>query len=458
MTISTINRFIGHFAEAFAALGKSVPMADIERLAMGVHCDMEHGQRVYHTSAHALEMCQGMKPLQVLAALYHDLVYYQLDGGFPAHADGLLRLVAESDGNRIVLRRIAQGDEDLAMCACVFDFQPGDELPVYGGLNEFLSAVVAVRQLSPWLGSAELLAIIACIEASIPFRGGDEQGRLPAELLAERIRVVDSTRHLGLDDGAIDGIVHDAIAFANRDVGNFASSNPGDFLSGTWMLIEESNAPLTHAGVYSVQDYRGALLRMAVFLENLDPANIYHHYRNVPDAAEMSRLCESSRTNLRFAVDYLGAKLGSMAVIEALALETGGDAPISMFLGDISAPDGDPARVANFLPPPPPSTTQLDTELLAVLERGRARESSSDLTSSPVTAFLYRSLGSDGMKALTTQARRMFAGTVSGRSLLMGQPADLVCAIIDACRQIALSRSERLRDLGQAIRSARFHR
>jgi hypothetical protein len=141
-----------------------------------------------------------------------------------------------------------------------------------------------------------------------------------------------------------------------------------------------------------------------------------------------------------------------MAMIEALALETGGDAPISMFLGDISAPDGHPARLANFLPPPLACNAHLDIEFLAVLEHGRSRESSTDLTSSPVTAFLYRSLGSDGMTALTRQARLMFSGALSGRSFLMGQPADLVCAIIDACRQIALSRSERLRDLGQTIR------
>ena len=453
MTTSTINRFIRLFADAFAALGQAVPMADIERLASGTHCDMEHGMRVYHTSAHALEMCRDMKPLQVLAALYHDLVYYQLDGGFPAHATALLRPVAQINGDKIFLRRIASGDEDLALCAHVFNFQSGDELPVYGGLNEFLSAVVAVRQLSPWLRRADLLAIAACIEATSPFRRCDAKGRFPAELLAERLREINTAQGIGLNDTAIDGIVHDAIAFANHDVGNFASDNPAHFLSGTWMLIEESNAPLTRAGVYSVQDYRKALLRMASFLENLDPAHIYHHYHNVPDAAEMSRLGELSHSNLRFAVDYLGAKLGSLAVIEALALETGGDAPISMFLGDISAPDGKPDRIENFLPPPRPSTTQLDAELLAVLEQGRSRASSNDLTASPMTAFLYRSLGTDGMSALTAQARLMFAGTLSPHNFLKGQPADLVCAIIDACRQIALSRSERLRDLAHAIRS-----
>lgn len=453
MTISTINRFIGLFADAFAALGKPVPMADVERLAMGVHCDMEHGLRVYHTAAHALEMARDMKPLQVLAALYHDLVYYQLDGGFPAHADAVLRPVAQVEGDKIVLGPIAQGDEDLAMCAGVFNFKPEDELPVYGGLNEFLSAVVAVRQLSPWLLRADLLAIVACIEASIPFRGCDESGRLPSELLADRLRNVSTTLSVQLDEEAINGLVHDAVAFGNRDVGNFASGNPGDFLSGTWMLIEESNAPLTRADVYSVQDYRRALLRMAVFLENLDPANIYHHYQSVPDSAEMSRLFELSRTNLRFAVAYLGAKLGAMAVIEALALETGGDAPISMFLGDLTSTDGNPARVADFLPPPLPVATHLDAELLAVLEFGRSQVSSNDLTSSPVTAFLYRSLGSEGMAALSTQARQMFSGTLSGRGFLMGQPSGPVCAIIDACRRIALSRSERLRELAEAIRS-----
>ena len=394
MTTSTINRIIANFADAFAALGIHVPMMDIERFAMGIHCDMEHGLRVYHTSAHALEMCCEMKPLQVLAALYHDLVYYQLDGGFPLHAAATLQPVVKTGGDEFILRPIEQGDHDLAMCARIFGFDPGDTLPVYGGLNEFLSTVVAVRQLSPWLRRKDLLAVAACIEASVPFRRRDENGRSPADRLAERLHKINREQDIDVDDAAIDAIVHDAVAFANRDVGNFASDNPGQFLSCTWMLIEESNAPLTRAGVYSVQDYRRALLRMAVFLENLDPATIFRHYRDIPDAAEWSRLFELSRTNLRFAVDYLGAKLGSLAVIEALALETGGDAPISMFLGDIAASGENPVLIADLLPPPKPSTCRLDSELLAILEHGRPRESTNDLTSSPVTAFVYRRLGS----------------------------------------------------------------
>ena len=92
---STINRFIKLFADAFEHLGITVAMPDIEQLGMKIHHGMEYGLRVYHTSPHALEMCRGMKPHQVLAGLYHDIVYYQLDGGFPKHFDAYLREVVE---------------------------------------------------------------------------------------------------------------------------------------------------------------------------------------------------------------------------------------------------------------------------------------------------------------------------------------------------------------------------
>lgn len=450
MATSIINRFIRLFADAFTALGAAVPLAEIERLAMAVHCSMGHGQRVYHTAAHVLDMCRDMKPLQVLAALYHDIVYYQLDGGFPRHAETDLRQVVQAGWDKLSLRPIEAGDDDLAMCTRLFGFRPGDTLPLYGGMNEFLSAVVAVRALSPWLRRPELLAIVAGIEATVPFRGADAEGRAPAEALAARLRETNDAMRIGLDDAAIDAIVHDAVVLANRDVGNFAGDDAGYFLSATWMLIEESNAPLTRVGVYSIQDYRKALRRMEGFLASLDPAHIFHGYRNVPDAAEMARLAERSAANLRFTVDYLGAKLASIALIEAMALVTGGDAPVSMFLGDIMAIDGRPDRIEDFLPPPP-ARDDLDTRLLAVLEKGRSVSSSNDLTASPLTAYLYRCLGPAGMNSLLAQARLMFAGELGPVEFLLGQPPGPVCAIADGCARIALSRGDRLRELRQRL-------
>ena len=49
-------------------------------------------------------------------------------------------------------------------------------------------------------------------------------------------------------------------------MGSFAEVDPGLFLSNTWLLIEESNAPLAVAGMYCVQEYRLGLSRMDRFL------------------------------------------------------------------------------------------------------------------------------------------------------------------------------------------------
>lgn len=129
-----------------------------------------------------------MKPLQVLAALFHDLVYYQLDDGFPAHSAHLLDNVTREDGDALVLQPIPADDTERALCAAVFGFAPNQVLPLYGGMNEFLSAVVAARLLHAHMGVADLIAVLACIEATIPFRTPDAQGHSAVSRLALRVR------------------------------------------------------------------------------------------------------------------------------------------------------------------------------------------------------------------------------------------------------------------------------
>ena len=187
VAISTINRFITVIDTAFQALPVNVSMVETERLATLVHSAMESKTRAYHTSTHVFGMCEGMQPLQVLAALFHDLVYYQLDGGFPVHTAGLLDDVTRCEGGTLILQPIGPGDTPLTLCAATFGFEPGQVLPLYGGLNEFLSAVVASRLLQAHLSAADLIAVIACIEATIPFRKPDSQGRTAMDRLAVRV-------------------------------------------------------------------------------------------------------------------------------------------------------------------------------------------------------------------------------------------------------------------------------
>jgi hypothetical protein len=335
----------------------------------------------------------------------------------------------------------------LELCIGIFGFTPGQILPLFGGMNEFLSAVLAARLLQPLVPMRDLIAIVACIEATVPFRGTDAAGQHPELLLAGRVREQSQKLLPALSPKEIEWhvaqVMFDATKLANRDVAGFAEPDPGKFLAVTWQLIEESNAPLAAVGVYTLQDYRVALSRMEKFLGGLNPDNIFHHYDHFPDDAEFARLKEAARKNLAFASDYLGAKITSIAIIEALALETGGNCPVSMFLGDIHSPDGKPNRVEDFLPPVS-VVTELKSRLLHVLEQGRAQESNNDLTVSPLTAFIYRRLGHDASRLALQQAKLMFAGGLPPLAFLKSLEPEMLKVIIQACARMAISRREAL--------------
>lgn len=454
MALANINRFIQLFSQAFREMGIDVPMHEVEQLAMFVHSSMDQKWRAYHTSSHAFDMCENMNPRQVLVGLFHDVVYYQLDNGFPPRAAKLLESVVRIRNDTLILRDIDPEDSMLWLCANIFGFLPGQTLPVFCGMNEFLSAVVAVRLLEPFVSARDMIAIVSGIEATIAFRGDDSHGRGMADVLAERVREQSRLclegRSIEEIDSFVDEVARDAVLIANRDVGGFSEPNTGKFLAATWLLIEESNAPLAAVGIYSMQDYRRALTRMERFLGSLNPKTVFHRYKHYPDDATFADLQAAARKNITFACDYLSAKIVSIAIIEALALETGGNCPVSMFLGDIRNLKCKPDRVEDFLPPCTGKAI-VNPEVLGVLEKGRATESSNDLTASPLTAYIYRHLGADGVNETLSQAKRMFDEELAPREFLQRLDHGLVRIIIHACAQIAISRRELLQEFEETL-------
>lgn len=454
MAIATINRLITLFDSALKALSTSGCMADAERMAMIVQFAMDSKVRAYHTSAHILGLCEGMNPRQVLAALFHDLVYYQLDDGFPESTADILKDVTREHEGALVLQPLSSDDTALALCMAIFDVKPGQVLPLYEGLNEFLSAVAAARLLQPYLTPLDLIAVVACIEATIPFRVTTLDGVSSADHLAARVlqqcQQVEPTWERARVQAYVDGVMRDAVCLANCDVGSFAHADPGLFLSSTWLLIDESNAPLTRVGVYTLRQYRDVLMRMETFLGMLNPEAVFQRYQDTPSHSEWIDLCAAATRNIAFACDFLDAKVASIAIVEALAMDTGTDCPISMFLGDIRSAQGRPHRVHDFLPDAP-LNAQVDADLLDVFENGSNLSSTSGLVASPLTAFVYRYLGYDGTRKALRHARDMFASITTPRAFLQTQDPEMVGAIIQACSRIALSRTQALQELHRSL-------
>ncbi|WP_306602986.1 hypothetical protein [Azonexus sp.] len=446
MTTSGINQIVLTLDAALHRLGKTVPMPEVERLAIQIHRTMDNPNRAYHTSRHVFDVCAGASPLATLAALYHDIAYFQLDRAFPVDILPGVDSMVERVDQDFILHIGPKAGLPLRLSAAVFGFSDGARLAPLGGLNEFVSAVIAASVLEPWLAPAELLTVIACIEATVPFRPAGADGACMPESLYRRLALSNTQFGLGCSAQHLRGITGEAVALANRDVGGFAEPDPAQFLANTWLLIEESNAALVAVGVYTVRDYRQALGRMEGFLSFLNPANIFHTFDGIPPTAEFTALSAAAGQNLEFARRYLAGKLSALAIIEALAMLTGGDCPISMLLGDIASGTEQPAHIEDCLPPVA-DHPDVDQKMLDVFDQGRRAESQRDSSQSPLTAYVYRHLGESGTLALFAHAKAMFAEQTTPAEFLRHVDPALRQAIAHGCAQIAVSRTALLRAL-----------
>ena len=440
----TIHRSIRLLADALEDLGASVSLRDTERMAIMINEAMSAGARSFHTPEHVFALVDSGNPHSTLAALFHDLVYYQVDQGFiPAIAQAVQGAI-ETRGSELWLRPADSKDRGLAICMAVFGLRPGDQLSPFGGMNEFLSALVMHRNLDGVLKEKDLVPATACIEATIPFRKADADGRTPAVLLETRLTEASAALGLSLSRRGVEQIVQGAVLFANRDVANFAEAEVTRFLDNTWKLLPESNPSLRTQGMYSIRSYRVALQKMNGFLRGLDPSTIFAQYHGAPAEAEYQLIVERGRRNITTAREYLGIKLLTAAVLEALADLSGGDTPMALFMGDIGATQPG-SRLEDYLPDPPAEVTdRLDATLHDLLAHGRASASSFDLQNSPLSLFVYRHLGSAGYHDLLEAAHALFSGSLAPQAFLDSLPADMVAGIAEGCAQMAYTRSREL--------------
>jgi len=438
----TIHRSIQLLRAAFADLGARVPLPEMERLAIMINEAMSAGARSFHTPEHVFDLVDPGNPHTTLAALFHDLVYYQVDQGFTAQIGDAIKGSIESRDGALWLRETE--DRGLAICAAIFGFHAGEQLSPFGGMNEFLSALVMHRKLGGVLGDRDLVPATACIEATIPFRKPDTAGRTPAEQLEARLLAANVSLRLGLPRKSIEQAVQWAVTFANRDVANFSEKEVTRFLDNTWKLLPETNPSLRTQGVYSIRSYRAALQKMNGFLRALDPSTIFAQYHGAPPDREYRQMRARGERNVRTAREYLGIKLLTAAVLEALAEISGGDTPVALFMGDLGAQKKG-SRLEDYLPQfTPPPDTKLDQTLHDLLAHGRASASSFDLQNSPLSLYIYLHLGADGFRDFLDAAQKMFAGDLSPRVFLDSLPADMVASIAEGCARMAFTRSEAL--------------
>ena len=438
----SIQAMIELIWNAFKQLKAPVPPKFVEDMGILVHKIMNLQSRSFHTPQHVVDLSDPKDPYQTLAAMFHDIVYYQVDQGFPPEIRRILGDTIREENREVWITK----DWDfhhpgLTAALDLFGFLPGQKLNPFGGLNEFLSAVVLAQVCASYLDAQDLLIIMVCIEATIPFRGPDAQGLSWGESTMEKIHRCRCGLHLTTEQWEL--CLKRAVRFSNRDVGNFSDPDTGAFLDNTWKLLPETNVQLQSKD-YTIGDYRLSLEKMERFFIGLKPEVIYKEFRGEPPESEYQTMVSMARRNVELAQIYLGIKLVSLAVVEALALSTGGDVPINLFLGEISNHGKNSRRLEQYLPKNQGPSKTDNLVIYHLLTEGRTQDVLFDMRNSPLSTYLCDALPPDTLLKVLINAREMFQGQRSPEEFLKEFPQDILSVVAKACAFMVTTRKDEL--------------
>ena len=434
---------------AIADLQGQVDIEQLTKISDLIIQTMTGPWRSFHTPNHIFEVGAGGDAIEVISALFHDLVYVQVDQGIGVNISRYISPYVKEDHEQLVILERPELQEDVIfkMVLMLFGFQHGQSLLPMSGQNEFLSALIAGKALENMLPFPKLTEILACIEATIPFRPQLESGLTSSDLLFGRLVNANEIFQLEWNDQDIAKIVQRAVRLSNRDVENFASTNSSHFLNNTWNLIPETNHDLKNINSYTVHGYRVSMQKMEGFMNFLYPEIVFRHYRNEPNEKDYYKLLAQTKQNLEVARLYLGTKLTSIAVLEALSFRIGDDIPLSTMMGELPQEEKPVIGLEQFLPEIPEPykpSTPIEAEVLGLLDKGRTVNSSYDVKNSPVATFMVKSIGFPAMQDMLKLSKEFFKGNLTSEELIASCDSYVIKTIKSAVLQLFDSRKAAL--------------
>ena len=398
---------------AFDRLEAEVEPSELARIAELIVQPMIGPWRFFHNPEHIFDVGGNKDAIEVMAALFHDIVYVQVDRSINFNVSYYITPLTKEVNKQLRIREQSElpTDATFEMVMLVFGFVPGEVLNPFCGQNEFLSALVAAKALEPFLKPEQLLQIAACIEATIPFRAANS-GVTVSQHLYDRLQAINSLFNLSLTHEQMRETIKKAVRIANRDVISFSHESSAHFLANTWNLLPETNHNLTYYGFYTVRDYRVALLKMEGFLNYLNPEVIFRQFEGYPDDRTYQHWKTVAQYNLEIAQLYLGCKLAAIALLEALSSGLGLDVSLAMMMGQLPDKANPGVRLESFFPEiekPYEPKIGIEAEVFNLLENGRAKSSSNtDLENSPLATFIVKVVGFDEMRYQCDRAKEFF--------------------------------------------------
>ena len=453
---SSLHRLAELFQKAFRGRKVQPDILEVESWALIVGEVMSARWRHYHVPEHVFGLARGTRdPIEILAILFHDLVYIQVDRRVHPKLQKFLYDLNPDDHHELTLSHSLDRDHSvLPTVLSVFGFKPGENLSLSNGLNEFLSAVTAARTLRAYLSTWELIQVIGCIEATIPFRGGLGESEAVPLALKNRYQKLNQDLDLQLSAPEIDQAVSRSVRVSNLDVRGFWHKDASHFLYDSWNLILEGN-PVFKNPYYTVGQYLTALEKVFSFYNHLDPVSIPRCFLGEPTPKEMARYCDDTRRNLEVGKVYLQTKILATHILLSVARLTGGDAAMILFMGEVNTTQDSPSRIEQHLDTQLSEgpTEWVDSEVLRILTVGRAASSPFDFKHSPLAAYLYSRMSPEDFKTAAANERLQGRNKIDDFEFLSRLPSELILAVLNAIGQVATTRAQGIQNLKEKIQA-----
>ncbi len=450
---SWLHKISEQLRTVFSALPECrVTDRQIEEWSILIHLAMSAEKRYYHNTHHLFDIWDVKDPFIRLAILFHDVVYAQVDrNSVLGMLDRIVKLLKPpflpNDQLTITLpdpKSLDNDDQiDAQLLYHVFGVSSGTILSTLNGMNEFLSARVAQKILSPVMCPWDVIQVMACIELTIPFRPKNTQGLNAPDSLLVRLRDLNQRMSFEKSENELVLMVERAVEVAHRDLWSFAAKDAGEFLNATWQLIIEGNLSLQKA-LYSPKDYRLALCKMEGFFSYLAPEKIFQKIESVTTRTACAELIDQSGVNLEAGRIYMRSKVIGVSVFEALDELTGGMAPIEIFRGDISHVPGHQTRSLEEclgLDVPEVSPTELNASVVELLKSDRGNTKIRyDLRNSPLAYYLYSRMTRLEFDLTWQAAQQYFSGGLGAMEYLRVIPRQLFISVGKSISQVATTR------------------
>jgi|GEM_PF-6621712 len=280
--------------------------------------------RHFHNFQHFLDISNAMddtegqglvdspeiKAVMRRAALYHDIVYHQVDGLHESVTSAIAPLMTDINEDKPLETYILKESRTTAMAKTIFDLKDNHVPSKFNGGNELLSALyAATRGQAEQIPEKYQLAEMAIIEATIPFLGENRMTALANRLTSANAFLPEGER---LTPNELEETMHAATHMSNIDVIGFRQHRENGFKDSDDIIRESMASHQTHEQASS-----GRLGFMKHLLSQVEAGEqqVFHSYKGVPSDNVLAEWNRKAERHIATEVSYLETPSASLHAV-----------------------------------------------------------------------------------------------------------------------------------------------